>query len=377
MPAMTCSMGKGPVCWPWCWMKIFMTEEARGFSPCFVSEAAGAGTRQGKSRGCGGTDASHFPSRFPQPGPIDAGFMNRRNFIGLSAAAVSLGPARAADAAEKPLIRFGLVTDVQYADADPEGERHFRESIPKLKDAVAWLAKQDLPFTLHLGDLIDRDFASFDTILPLLEPLGHPVRHLLGNHDFTMADTDKARVAAKMGLPGDHYSFIHSGVKFVMMDTNDVSTYKYPAGNPRTLEAEVMLEKLVTEKFPGAKPWNGGVSPGQLAWLEKELTAADAAGQPAIVCGHHPLLPDDPHLVWNRQEVLAVLDKHACVRAFFNGHYHAGAEAVRNGVPFITFNSLLHEPGVTAYCAVRLHADRLEIEGHGREVTRTIPLKPA
>lgn len=310
--------------------------------------------------------------------------MNRRNFIGLSAAAVSLGTARAADAEEKPLLHFGLITDVQYADTDPEGERHFRESIPKLKEAVAWLkeavawlAERDLPFTLHLGDLIDRNFASFDAVLPLLAGLGHPVRHLLGNHDYTVSDAEKAGVAAKMGMARDHYSFTHSGVKFVMLDTNEVSTYKHPAGSPEDQADEKLLEKLVTEKATGAKPWNGGISQEQLAWLDKELADADLAEQPVIVCGHHPLLPEDTHVVWNRGEIFAVLDKHPCVRAFFNGHNHAGAEVVRNGIPYITFKSLLHEPGITAFSSVRLYADRVEIEGNGREKSRVIPLKTA
>lgn len=306
------------------------------------------------------------------------GIMNRRNFIGLSAAAVSLGTGRAAEeAAEKPLLHFGLLTDIQYADTDPEGERHFRESIPKLKEAVAWLAKRELPFTLHLGDLIDRNFASFDAVLPLLAELGHPVRHLLGNHDYTVTDAEKAGVVAKMGMSREYYSFTHSGVKFVMLDTNEVSTYKHPAGSPEDQAGEKQLAQLVAEKAPSAKPWNGGISQTQLAWLDKELADADAAKQPAIVCGHHPLLPEDSHVVWNRAEVFTVLDKHPSVRAFFNGHNHAGAEAVRNGIPYITFKSLLHEPGITAFSSVRLYADRVEIEGNGREKSRVIPLKTA
>lgn len=324
-----------------------------------------------------GAGASHFPSRFRKGGGIDAGIMNRRNFIGLSAAAVSLGPARAAGVEEKPLLHFGLITDVQYADADPEGERHYRESVPKLKDAVEWLAKRDLPFTLHLGDLIDRDFSSFDAILPLLTGLGHPVRHLLGNHDYTIEDAKKAGVAARLDMSQDHYSFTHSGVKFIMLDTNEVSTYKHPVGTPEDQAGRKLLEKLVAEKSLSAKPWNGGVSRKQLAWLDAELTSADAAKQPVIICGHHPLLPEDTHVVWNREEVLAVLDKHPCVRAWFNGHNHAGAEIVRNGIPYITFKSLLHEPGVTAFATIRLFPDRLEIEGNGRETSRVIPLKMA
>lgn len=177
--------------------------------------------------------------------------------------AVSLSTMRGAEKDDSPVLSFGLITDVQYADAEPEGERHYRESISKLKTAVAWLAPKKLPFTLHLGDLIDRDFKSFATVLPLLEGLGHPVRHLLGNHDYQIEDGEKARVFPTIGMPREYYQFRDSGVRFVMLDTNDHSTFK----------------------------------------------------------------------------------------------------------------SVLHEPEVNAYSAVHMFADRLEIEGNGREQSRMIPLR--
>ena len=302
--------------------------------------------------------------------------MKRRNFIGLSAAA-SLAAARGAEAPDQPILTFGLLTDVQYADAEPNGERHYRESVGKLKTAVEWLAKQKLPFTLHLGDFIDRDFKSFDAVLPLLGGLGHPVRHLLGNHDYDVADGEKGLVTAKLGMPGDTYSFVSGGVRFVMLDTNDVSVYKHAEGSPEDKAAEAMLAKLEAEKIAGAKKWNGGLSDKQLAWLDGELTAADKAGEPVILCGHHPLLPSEMHQAWNANDVTAVIDRHPCIRAYFNGHNHAGAEIVRKGVPYITFKSVLHEPGVNSYSVIRLFADRLEIAGNGREISRVIPLRTA
>lgn len=278
------------------------------------------------------------------------------------------------ESGDKPVLSFGLLTDVQYADADPEGERHFRESIPKLKAAAAWLAGKKLPFTLHLGDIIDRDFKSFATVMPLFDGLGHPVRHLLGNHDYSVTDGEKGGVVGVAGMPGEYYQFSHSGVRFVMLDTSDLSTYKYPAGSPRDLESEARLKQLAAEKSNGAKPWNGGVSEAQLKWLDDELAAADAAKERVILCGHHPLLPGVGHQAWNAAEVLAVIDRHPAVAAYFNGHNHAGAEVIRQGVPYITFKSVLHEPGVNAYSAIHLFADRLEIEGNGREQSRVIPL---
>ena len=293
--------------------------------------------------------------------------------MGLTTVA-SLATAYGSDEVEKPLLSFGLLADVQYADVDPEGERHYRESPAKLREAVGWLAGKNLPFTLHLGDLIDRDFRSFDTVLPLFGALGHPVRHLAGNHDFDVSDEEKAKVVGKLGMPADYYSFKKGGVRFVMLDTNDLSVYKHPAGSAQTQASEEMLAKLLAAGAPGAKRWNGGISAAQLAWLESDLAAADAASEPVILCGHHPLLPAESHQAWNAPDVLAVVDRHQCVRAYFTGHHHAGAEEIRKGVPYITFKSILHEPGVTAYSMIRLFADRLEIVGKGREKSRSYVL---
>ena len=300
--------------------------------------------------------------------------MNRRRFIALSTAAASLSRVSATPA-EEALISFGLTTDVQYADVDPQGERHYRESIPKLKAAVADLAKEKLPFTLHLGDVIDRDSASFSKVIPLFEPLGHPVRHLLGNHDYTIAEAEKAKVTGILGMPADYYEFRNPGVRFVMLDTNDLSTYKHAQGSAEDIAGEKFMKELATGGAKNAKPWNGGVSPTQLAWLEERLTDAGKAGEPVILCGHHPLLSEGGLHAWNNREILATIERYPCVRAYLCGHNHAGDEVVSKGVPFITFKSVLHEPGVTAYAVVRLFKDRLVIEGRGREKSRTIALK--
>lgn len=298
--------------------------------------------------------------------------MNRRRFIALSAAATAT---TAVGAPEDPKeITFAVLTDVQYADIPPEGERHYRESIPKLKAAVAEIAKAKPAFTLHLGDCIDRNFASYATVLPLFAPLGQPVRHLLGNHDYTVADAEKAKVPATLGMPNDHYAFHSGGLRVVMLDTTELAPYKHPAGSPEEKAATEALKRLAATGAANAQPWCGGISKAQLDWLERELAAADAAGERAIVCGHHPLLPADGHEIWNAAEVIAALERHPCVIAWFNGHNHAGAEAVRRGIPYLTFKSILHEPGKTAYALVTVKPDKLEIAGTGREKSRSYPL---
>jgi len=308
-----------------------------------------------------------------QPGCIFAVMMNRRNFIALSLTATA-AHAGSYQAPEDEEISFGVITDIQYADADPVGERHFRESIPKIKAAVEILAPRKLPFTLHLGDFIDDQFSSIDAILPLLEPIGHRFHHLLGNHDFSVAPEEKPQVRGKLGMPADYYSFVHGGLRFLMMDTNDISTYKHLKGSPQDLESVAMLEKLTAKGLNSAKPWNGGVSKAQIAWLEQECAAATVASQRVILCGHHPILPAEGLQIWNCQKVLDAIDRHASIVAYFSGHNHAGSQIIRNGIPYITFKSMLHEPGITAYSIIHVSKNSLRIEGFGRELSRVCAL---
>lgn len=300
--------------------------------------------------------------------------MKRRTFLASAAASTLMSRPAMAQPSAAPLLRFGLITDAQYADADPWNERHYRASPGKLKRAVETIRAAKPAFTLHLGDLIDRDFRSFAVMLPILDGLGHPVHHLLGNHDYDVTDAEKARVVSTLGMPHDYYTFRSSGIRFVMLDTNSLSIYKHPKSAPETAAAENFRTELQSSGHPGAKPWNGGVSQAQLDWLERELAAADAANERVIVCGHHPLLPADLHQLWNHEAVLAVLDRHPCVAAWFNGHNHAGDFVERKGTPYVTFCSLLHEPEVTAFAIVEVHTDRIVITGHGREESRVLSL---
>lgn len=79
--------------------------------------------------------------------------------------------------------------------------------------------------------------------------------------------------------------------------------------------------------------------------------------------------------MWNPQPVLELLLKYPCVKAWLNGHNHAGAYAVHEGLHCITFRSILHQPETNAWATVAVQDDRLIIEGHGREVSRDLPFR--
>lgn len=269
-----------------------------------------------------------------------------------------------------PLLTFGIIADAQYADVDPQGERHYRSTLDKLPVAINDLNAAKVAFTLHLGDVIDRDFASYGKILPLFQKAEKPVHHLLGNHDYSVADADKAKVVATLGMPHDYYSFRSDKVRIVMLDTNAISVYKYPKDSAQTRNGEAVMDAARQKKLPEAQPWNAAMDRTQLEWLDKELTTAGEAGEIVIVAGHHPISPDSGHNLWNAGELKAVLNKHSCVRAYFNGHNHAGDSGQAGRVPCVTFRSMLHRPEVNAWAIVHVRENGLTIQGRGREVSR-------
>jgi manganese-dependent ADP-ribose/CDP-alcohol diphosphatase len=295
--------------------------------------------------------------------------LSRRRFVG-SALAAAAGVPFVARGAARAGFEIGLVADAQYADIAAKGTRFYRESIGKLGAAVEHCNGRDLAFCVHLGDLIDREWGSFDAIFKALGPSRHRWNQLLGNHDFDVLDSRKPEVPRRLGMAWRYGAFTHEGFRFVVLDTNDVSTYAHASGAPERREAEQELARLQTTRVRQAKPWNGGVGPAQLAWLERECAAAGEAGQKVIVFAHHPVFPDGDHNVWNAPAVLAVLDRHPHVVAWLNGHNHAGAYGERQGVPYLTMKGMVETADTNAYATARILPDRIVLTGHGREQSR-------
>lgn len=277
--------------------------------------------------------------------------------------------------AERDGFEIGLAADAQYADVEPKGTRYYRLGKPRLAEAIEHFNGRPLAFCVHLGDLIDRGWSSFDDMAGPLAKSRHPLHQLLGNHDFEVPDEHKAEVLAKMGMKRRYDSFSHGGVRFVMLDTNDVSTYAHAASAPETLQAKARLERAMADKVPQAKPWNGALGERQLTWLDRMCTEARAQRERVIVLAHHPVYPANQHNLWNSDEVLAVIDRHPHVVAWFNGHNHAGNYAERKGVPYLTLRGMVETPDTTAFATARILADRIVLTGHGREPSREIALR--
>jgi len=290
--------------------------------------------------------------------------------VGLSALDIAL-----ADCASAPLA-FGVVADVQYADQDDSGRRHYRASLQKLQECVADLNREPLAFTIQLGDIVDRGSVNLDRVLAVFNELKMPKYHVLGNHDLSIG---RETVLSKLGLTSPYYSFSIGKWRFVALDCSDVSVEGgWHENSANYLQARHWLDGLEREGRPYAEPWNGGVGDQQVQWLKQQLADAAAADERVVVFGHMPVLAAasaDWALLYNHEEIARLLESSGVVVAYICGHEHAGGYAKQNGVHYVTIQGMVEAPQ-NGYAVVTLLEDRIEIRGTGAVPTRTLRLSP-
>ncbi|MCX5654136.1 MAG: metallophosphoesterase [Planctomycetota bacterium] len=317
-----------------------------------------------------------------------AGTIHRRGFLCLlaSAAVACLGlgimlRAEETPPAAKPVLTFGVVTDVQYADVPTQAKRQYRESLLKAEHCVADFNKMRPEFVIHLGDLINENYTSYDAVLPIFDKLSMPRYFCLGNHDLSLDPESRAKVLPRLGLDKlgsgkGYYDFARAGWRMVVLNGNDISIVASAAGSEERKAAERLVADLKKKGAKNTSMYNGALGPQQLAWLKETLAKADAAGERAIVFCHFPVYPTGGSNLWNDTEVLDVLGAHKCVAAYFCGHVHGGGYARKGGIHFVNFKGVV-EADPTAYALVEVFADSLKVTGFGAEPSRVLKVEAA
>ena len=281
-------------------------------------------------------------------------------------------PAKAGPSAARQRLRFGAIADCQFANVPAQSSRHYRLAKEKLTAAVEHLYRESLDVIIHLGDFIDRDWASFDVVGPIFRSLRPPGYHLLGNHDFSVKDAEKGDVMGKLGMPVRYYDFKVKGWRFIVLDGNELSTYAHPEGSKEDA-ASVTYRKNLKELPPD---YCGGMGKTQIKWMVSRITSARDAGERVMLFNHSPIFPRGRgHNLWNDSELLETLKPFAgTIVAWVNGHNHAGAYAQRDGIHYLTLRGMLDTQD-NSYASIEAADDALNIAGFGREPDRKLTLQ--
>jgi predicted phosphodiesterase len=263
--------------------------------------------------------------------------------LGLAAACVpgspGIGPS------SSPAVRFGIVTDSHYADVDPRGTRPYRESIAKMDECVAFMARERVDFLIELGDFKDQDDPPAEAkTLEYLRRIERsfaafpgPRFHVLGNHDHdSLSKAQFLSIAPNTGVPPDRsfYAFDRTGIRFIVLDAcfnADGAPYDH-------------------HNFG----WDDcNVPPSELAWLRESLSSGP---DKAVVFIHQQLDGSGPYYAKNAADVRAVLEASNKVLAVFQGHRHEGAFQRIAGIPYYTLVGMIEgrAPDANSYAVVAI-----------------------
>lgn len=275
---------------------------------------------------------------------------------------------------KKTSFKIGVISDCQYCDCDIKWDRYYKKAPQRLKEAIAVLNKDSLNYTIHLGDFIDKNFESLDSVLPTWKKLKSTSYHVLGNHDFEVKDSLKGEVIKQLNLESRYYSFVEKDWRFIVLDGNDLSFYG-ALTKAKKQQTDSLFNLLKDKGLPYLKEWNGALSLDQLTWVKEELDIAVKNNQKVGFYCHFPIFPIDQHNIWNREQFLSLIKPYKNVKIFFNGHNHAGAYQLVDNVHYLTFKGMVDTENTSAFAKVKFDKDTITVEGFYREPSRKLVIK--
>ena len=290
--------------------------------------------------------------------------LSRREYLNFSITGLGLSAVKSKAINSKPKLRFGMITDIHFADVDSRGNRYYRESLNKLTEFIQVMKGQEIEFLIELGDFKDEDSPpNENSTLKYLRKIEEEFRkgakktfHVLGNHDVD--SISKAQFQSEItntGIPNEYtfYSFIEKDIQFIILDANYRSDGKsYDRGNFDWTDCNI--------------PKN------QLNWLRHELEKNSLHN---IVFVHQLLDGEGSHFINNASEVRQILEQSKKVLAVFNGHQHTGRYNVINDIHYYTLKAVVEGQGTenNAYAIVEVLADNsIVINGYRRVKTEAL-----
>lgn len=275
----------------------------------------------------------------------------------------------------KPVFSFGVIADIQYCECVPLGTRFYSNSLNKLEDSIRDFNARDMSFVIQLGDLIDKDIESFESVLTVLNKIKAKKYNVLGNHDYNVDDEEKENVPEKIGLVSRYYEFISNGWRMIVLDGNDLSFYTSKESRERIEETDKLFQRIKDRGAINAHDWNGGLGSQQISWLKNILKQSSFSGEKVLVFCHFPVYPSRKENLWNDVELIELLESYPCVVALFSGHYHSGNYAKKRGIHYLTLQGMVETKNSNAYSIIEVYSDHLKVLGFGREPSRILTFR--
>lgn len=270
----------------------------------------------------------------------------RRDFIG-GLSALSLVGCATPHAGEKPVVRFGYITDCHYAaHLEPSLDRRYKESLGKMETFVNFMNILKPDFVVEGGDFKDlgrtkeESLAYLDSIEAEFAKFKGDRYHVLGNHDHD--NLSKEEFLAHVHNAGQdvakaYYSFVRNGVTFIVLDANyGADGEPYCRGNFSWKTAKIPAE--------------------QVGFLKEQLALAPG---PVVPILHQQLDAKDETRIRNAKEIKAILKMSRKVKFVLQGHYHEGMQSDLNGIHYYTCKASVigPAPDQNAFCLVSVYAD--------------------
>eukprot|EP00698_Gefionella_okellyi_P001645 TRINITY_DN11548_c0_g1_i1.p1 TRINITY_DN11548_c0_g1~~TRINITY_DN11548_c0_g1_i1.p1 ORF type:complete len:321 (-),score=46.89 TRINITY_DN11548_c0_g1_i1:149-1111(-) len=299
----------------------------------------------------------------------------------------------------EPLFQFGVIADVQYADAEQAlsgwgRPRYYRQSIAKLAQAIDAFNTQQLPFILNLGDAVDKRCGKsaqqmLERVLAELNRFRGTVYSTIGNHElYNMLRPVPIRMLrihehSKSDWDAYYHFSPHPGYRFIALDSFDIGLFGYPSDHASKSPAharQVMLAGRKRYNEPHFCEINGAIGPEQLQWLSETLRSARIAHELCIIFTHVPLCPDAAYgiqdaVTWNYRDVQQLMHQAGNVVCCLYGHEHMGGYSVdAGGVHHVALEAVLEAgPGQQSYAVVSVYDEAVEINGVGNVRSVMVP----
>ena len=233
-------------------------------------------------------------------------------------------------AASSKTIRFAQLTDIHYLpqDVKTQSARAIAGSDKNLYFAVNSINKQDVNFTVFLGDNIDKSNSdNLEGFLKLANNIASPYYLVLGNHDVHKIG----------GITKEDYMTLVR--KYNKNQKSPLPYYVFKPNND-------ILCVVMDGATPFAPSKHGVYTEEKVNWLDSLLTKNRK--KIVLIFQHFPLLPPTDnvsHSALESDDYMDLLIKHQNIALISSGHYHSDRVQVDDdGIYHISVPALVNTP---------------------------------